>query len=493
VNRQIRQLALGLMACYVALFVTLNYWQVGRKQELNASFDNTRAIKREFNQPRGQIVTADGTVIATSVPNPPGAEFTYQRTYPTGDLYGNISGYYTYALGSTQLEKTQNDVLTGNTPEQKLRALPGLITGGGDNSGSVHITIRDDIQQEAKAALGEREGSVVVMDPTTGAIKAMWSYPGFDPNLVTNPDFDTAKAALTSMQNDPRDPLLANAYQQRYMPGSTFKVLTTSIALEAGAVDLATQFDNTTEWTPPQTDNPITNFEGERCGGDLTEVFTRSCNIPFAQLAVKVGWDTMLKGVADWGVGEPLPIDLPRPAASTFGSTENKEQNIPLLAMRGFGQNEDQMVPLHMAMVASTVANGGRMMKPFVVAETVDHDGKVLHTAEPSVWKTPITPQTAATLQGLMLSVAERGTASCCIALANGIPVAAKTGTAQLNGPGQPERSNAWIVAYAPADAPRYAVAVMLKGTNAEISSSTGGRLAGPVAKQVLDQAFAGE
>jgi peptidoglycan glycosyltransferase len=277
------------------------------------------------------------------------------------------------------------------------------------------------------------------------------------------------------------------------MPGSTFKVLTTSIALQAGAADLDSQFEDSTEWTPPQTDNPITNFEGERCGGDLTEVFTRSCNIPFAQLAVLVGWDKMLAGVADWGVGEPLPIDLPRAAASTFGSTENKEQNIPLLAIRGFGQNEDQMVPLHMAMVASTVANGGRMMKPFVVGETVDHDGKVLRTTQPAVWKTPITPQTAATLQGLMLSVAERGTASCCIALANGIPVAAKTGTAQLNNPGQPERSNAWIIAYAPADAPRYAVAVMLKGTNAEISSSTGGRLAGPVAKQVLDQAFAGE
>jgi peptidoglycan glycosyltransferase len=270
-------------------------------------------------------------------------------------------------------------------------------------------------------------------------------------------------------------------------------VLTASIALQSGVVDLSTQFENTSEWVPPQTNDPIQNFGGERCGGDFTQVFTRSCNIPFAQLAVEVGWDAMIRGVADWGVGEPVPIDLPRPAASTFGSVVDPEQNIPLLAIRGFGQNEDQMVPLHMAMVASTVANGGQMMKPYVVQETRDHDGNVLASTTPSVWKTPITPETATTMQGLMLSVAERGTASCCIALANGIPVAAKTGTAQLNGPGQPERSNAWIVAYAPADAPRYAVAVMLKGTNAEISSSTGGRLAGPVAKQVLDQAFAGE
>src|SRR3954447_18612007 len=141
-NRQIRQLAIGLMACYVALFVTLNYWQVGRKEQLDASFDNTRAIKREFDQPRGQIVTADGTVIATSVANPPRSAFKYQRQYPTGDLYGNISGYYTYAFGSTQLEKTQDDVLTGNTPEQKLRAVPAIITGDHDNSGTVATTIR---------------------------------------------------------------------------------------------------------------------------------------------------------------------------------------------------------------------------------------------------------------------------------------------------------------------------------------------------------------
>jgi peptidoglycan glycosyltransferase len=160
--------------------------------------------------------------------------------------------------------------------------------------------------------------------------------------------------------------------------------------------------------------------------------------------------------------------------------------------MRGFGGNEVQMVPLHMAMVAATVANGGVMMKPYVVDSTYDHQGRVLDRTEPEEWKRPISPQIAETLNTLMQSVATSGTASCCIALANGVPVAAKTGTAQLNQPGEPERSHAWIVAFAPADDPQYAVAVMLKGTNAEISASTGGQLAGPVAKTVLDAALAG-
>jgi peptidoglycan glycosyltransferase len=491
VNRQIRQLAGGLMACYVLLFVALNYWQVGRQEDLNAHFDNTRAIRREFEKPRGPIETIDGVVAAKSVENPPGSRFKFQRQYPTDELFAQITGYYTFAFGSTGLERTQDAVLTGNTGEQRLRNITGIITGE-DASGAVRMTLRDDLQRVARDALGDREGSVVVIEPSTGAVKAMWSYPSYNPNQIADPDFDTARDVLTFLNANPADPLLANAYQQRYMPGSTFKIITTATALEDGVLNLQSTFPDESSWVPPQTDNPIENFEGSTCGGDLTEVFTRSCNIPFAKTAVELGPERMIAGVKDWGVGEPLPIDLPRPAASTFGDTTNLDHKLPLLAMRGFGGNEVQMVPLHMAMVAAAVANGGVMMAPYVVDSTYDHDGRLLDRTQPEVWKTPISPQIASTLNTLMQSVATSGTASCCIALANGVPVAAKTGTAQLNAPGEPERSHAWIVAFAPADNPQYAVAVMIKGTTAEISASTGGQLAGPVAKTVLDAALAG-
>jgi peptidoglycan glycosyltransferase len=491
VNRQIRQLAGGLMLCYVVLFTALNYWQVGRQEELNARFDNTRAIRRDFDEPRGPIETVDRVVAAESIENPPGSEFKFQRQYPTGELYAHVTGYYTFAFGSTGLERTQNAVLTGSTGEQRLRNIPGIFTGE-DPSGSVRMTLRDDLQRVARDALGERPGSVVVLEPATGAVKAMWSYPSYDPNLVTDPDFARARDVLTFLDASPGDPLLGNAYQQRYMPGSTFKILTTSIGLQNGALDLQSTFPDESSWVPPQTDDPIENFQGTTCGGDLTEVFTRSCNIPFAKTAVALGPDAMTEGVAQWGVGETIPLDLPRPAASTFGNTRRLDRNLPLLAMRGFGGNEVQMVPLHMAMVAATVANGGEMMKPYVVDSTYDHDGRLLERTAPEVWKTPISPEIAGTLNTLMQSVATNGTASCCIALEGGVPVAAKTGTAQLNGPGEPERSHAWIVAFAPADNPQYAVAVTILGTNAEISASTGGRLAGPVAKTVLDAALAG-
>ena len=199
----------------------------------------------------------------------------------------------------------------------------------------------------------------------------MWSFPSYNPNQVADPDFDTARDVLTFLQALPGDPLLGNAYQQRYMPGSTFKILTTGIALENGTVTPETVFPDENAFVPPQTNDPIENFEGTTCGGDLLEVFTRSCNIAFARMALDLGVERMVQGVANWGVGEEVPIDLPRPAASTFGDTTDLAQNLPLLAIRGFGQNDVQMVPLHMAMAAATVANGGQMMKPYVVEATL--------------------------------------------------------------------------------------------------------------------------
>jgi peptidoglycan glycosyltransferase len=491
VNRKIRQLAVALMGLYVALFLGLNYWQIDRTEELASEPGNTRAIIRQFDTPRGQIVTADGVVVARSTPiEDPESDVKYQREYPTGDLFAQLVGYYTFGLGSTQLERTKSDVLTGGTFSQQVRALDDILSTDNDQSGEVRLTLRDDMQRVAKFLLGERQGAVVMIEVETGAVIAMWSWPSYDPNEVANLDYDAAYDYLTALQEDERDPLLASGYMERYMPGSTFKVLTTGAGLDAGTVDLQTAWPSETEWVPPQTNDPIENYAGSSCGGDMTEVFRRSCNIPFAQIATWMGPDQFQEYISRWGVGEEIPIDLPRAAASTIGDFTDIDQNLPLLAIRGFGQNDVQMVPLHMAMVAAAVANDGEMMKPFVVDAELDHEGRVIDRTQPDVWKRPVSRQTAEILQNLMVTVAESGTASCCIALEGGIPVAAKTGTAQLNGPGEPERSHAWITAYAPADAPKYAVAVMIEGTNAEISASTGGRLAGPVAKSMLDEVF---
>lgn len=490
-NRQIRQLAAALIVLYIVLFAALNYWQVDRTDELAAEPTNTRALIRQYDKPRGPIVSADGVIVARSVQTLGDSDVKFQRNYPTGDLFANVVGYHSFGLGSTQLERLQGDVLTGDTLTQELRSLENLIGRTGDVSGEVRLTLRADLQQVAKDLLGEREGSIVVIEPATGAIRAMWSWPTYDPNRVVGPDYDAAFEYVSELQADERDPLLANAFQQRYMPGSTFKVLTTGAALDSGTVTLETSFPDESEWLPPQTTDPINNYNGSNCGGDLTEVFYRSCNIPFAQMAVDMGPDTFEEYIGRWGVGETIPIDLTGSVASTIGDTTDLDQKLPLLAMRGFGQNDDQMVPLHMAMVAATVANDGKMMKPYVMEATLDNDGDLISRSDPSTWLTPISRQTADTLSDLMTEVAVRGTASCCLALDGGVSVAAKTGTAQLNGPGEPERSHAWIIAYAPVENPQFAVAVMLKGTDADISASTGGRLAGPIANDLLNAALA--
>jgi penicillin-binding protein A len=491
-NSKIRRLSLGLLVCYLALFVQLNILQVGKEEALSEDPRNDRQTIRDFNRPRGAIVTADGVVVARSVPTTdPGAEFRYQREYPTNDLFANITGYYTFNYGSTQLERNQSDVLAGTTPEQRIQAIGDLL-GGSDPTGSVVLTLRSDVQQVAKAALAGREGSVVVMEPTTGKILGMYSFPTFDPNLVAVHDSSTAGDVLAFLNNYPGKPLLANAYQERYMPGSSFKVVTTGIALENQITSLERSFPVESQYVPPQTNDPIQNYGGSACGGTMTEIFFRSCNIPFAQMAIELGPERMVAGIQAWGIGERIPIDLPGSVASSFGDVGDFTDNLPLLAIGGFGQGNDVMVPLHMAMVASTVANGGRMMQPYVVEATRYHDGSVLDRTDPQVWKTPISQTTADLLNGLMVGVVNEGTGRT-MQLANGIQAAAKTGTAQLNAAGEPQRSHAWIIGFAPAEAPRYAVAVMLKGTTDEISASTGGKLAGPIAKQVLDHLFATE
>ncbi|MFM8826230.1 MAG: penicillin-binding transpeptidase domain-containing protein, partial [Actinomycetota bacterium] len=480
-----------------ALFVSLTNWQVRQQNVLRADGRNNRTTLRDFDSERGRILTADNKVIAETVEVDrtahPNDKFDWQRVYPFGDLYAHLTGHYTFGFGSTLAEKKFDDVLSGRTAQQQLEAT-GSLFDKTDTSGTVHLTVRSELQEAAKAALKDREGSAVVLDPRTGAVLAMYSNPSYDPNKVASHDGGAVLGYLNELGADERKPLLANAWQERYMPGSTFKIVTTTVGLETGALNDLSVFPDSRSWTPPDTKKPIRNYGKKVCGGDLAEVFRRSCNIPFAQTAVTVGPSLFVNGVNKFGFDEQLPFDLPGAAWSTFGGTAAEfDDSLALLAIHGFGQGEVQVVPLHLAMIAGAVANGGEMRAPFVVADTRTAKGTVISATQPRTWKTPMAPATAAALRRLMVGVVENGTASCCLRLANGVVAAAKTGTAQLNPEGQKQRSHAWITAFAPAgegQVPRAVVAVMLKGVNDEISAGTGGRLAGPVAKTLLDTAM---
>ncbi len=486
-NKQLRGLAVVLMALFVLLFAQLNVLQVANADKYATDPRNTVELARDQARARGLIMTADGELVAQS--SPVDDRFAYQRQYPDGDLFAGAVGSFSPFFGATGVEQKYNDVLVGETSQQRLRGL-GALFSNKQRTGDVHITLRKDLQQVAKDALGEREGSVVALDVRTGAILAMWSYPAYDPNAVSGHDVAVAESTRKALLADERKPLLANAYQESYMPGSTFKIMTSTAALEHGvATDRV--WETETSYTPPNTTKPINNYGGERCGGDFFTVFKFSCNTPFARLGVELGAQTMVDTTKAFGFGEKLPIDLPGAVSSFFGGMGDFSQDEPRLAQSSFGQNAVTVVPLHLAMIAASVANKGKMMIPYVMDKTLDSDGTVLQTTKPQVWKTPMTEATAATLTQAMIGVVQGGTARCCMQLANGVQATAKTSTAQLRAPGDPRGplSHAWITAFAPADNPRVAVAVMLKASQ-EVTAGVGGTLAGPVAHNLLDAAM---
>ena len=191
-NKKIRQLAFGMMVLYVLLFAATNYWQVGRASDLNGDPDNYRAIRREFDRPRGDIITADGVVVAHSVPNPQGSTFPFHREYPLGTLYAGVTGYYSFGFGATQVERTQNAELTGQTAQQVIGNLEDIVRGG-DGTGDVCSRSTATSRTTARDALDGRNGSVVMLD-MDGRILAMYSNPTYDPNVIVNPDFDVGRA-----------------------------------------------------------------------------------------------------------------------------------------------------------------------------------------------------------------------------------------------------------------------------------------------------------
>jgi peptidoglycan glycosyltransferase len=488
VNKQLRRLGVGLIVCYAILFAQLNWLHVVKADSYNSDPRNDREIIRDFTRPRGAIVTADGVVVARSVPS--NDRFKLQREYPTADLFAGVGGFFSYVYGTDGVERQYNDVLAGQTPQQKLRGFANLFSDD-VNTGDVQLTLRNDIQTVAKEALGDKEGSVVVSDPRTGAILAMYSNPTYDPNTIATHDFGAAKAARDALLANPSKPLLMNAYQERYMPGSTFKIITATAALESGQFDVNSFFPPTAEYHVPARPTPIENYGGEVCGGTLPQVFARSCNTAFAEIGVTLGPDAMVNAAQSFGFNQDVPIDMPAPAHSFFPSVQDFENDVPngvspKLATSSFGQDEPAATPLQMNMAAAAVANNGVIMTPHVMAETRDSDGAVLDHYAPKPWLTVMPPEVAATMKDFMIGVVQNGTARCCLQLENGIQAAAKTGTAQLHPAGDPEASHAWITAFAPAEAPRAVVTVFVKASP-EVSAGVGATVSGPVAKQVLD------
>ncbi len=478
-TRQIRLLGLGLMACFVLLFAQLNRIAVFEAAELNDNPNNTRAILRDFTQPRGTVTTADGVVIAESVPSDD--RFELQRRYPEGSLFAGITGYFSFTLGSAGVEKTYNDELAGRTLDLSFQNLSDLFVDK-ERVGNLVLTVRADLQRLATDLLGQREGSVVAVDPRTGAILAMVSYPTYDPNQLADHNTQQAADVATLLDADENKPRLLRAYQDRFFPGSTFKVVTAAAGLTSGTVTRDEPvYPPSNGYVAPGTSRPLRNFGGGTCGGALFDILRISCNTAFAEMGVQIGPEAMIATAEGFGFNKDVPIDLTNPARSNFPT--DFERTLPALAQSAIGQNDVAATPLQMALVAAAVANDGQVMAPHVLDEVRDSDGNVVDTYDPEEWTRAMDPGTAALLREAMVGVVENGTATRLAV--PGFTVGGKTGTAQLGT--DPPRSHAWIIGFGgpPGEVPSIAVAVIIEGQEGA-SEQTGGRVAAPIAQALI-------
>jgi len=483
-NRAIRRVGIGIVALVLILVAQLTYLTIVDANNLKHNPHNVRALLSNANRPRGDIVTADGTIVAQSRTVSDGTVFKYLREYPTKELFAQTVGYQSFVFGSTGVENTYNNALLGRENQLNLNNIPDIFSGK-KTTGTVVLSLRADAQRLAQSALGTQRGSVVLLDVKTGAVLAMYSNPSFDPNpfVVHNNQF--AQAAFTAVQQNPDHPALPRSYRERYPPGSSFKTVTASVALEDGVATPNSTFPVRTELPLPQSTNTLRNFGGESCGGTLTLSFTQSCNTTFGQLGLQLG-DQFVPGMAKFGIGQAPPIDLSPgavtsvgPAAGTFSNSQ------PQFALAGIGQGAVAVTPLQMALVAEGIANGGVIMQPHVASEIRDANDKLIRRIDPSPWMTATTPQVAQAVTQMMIQVVNNGTGTA--AQIPGVTVAGKTGTAQT-APNQ--APHAWFVAFAPAEAPRFAVAVIVEhGGNAN-QEATGGRVAAPIAAQMLKLAL---
>lgn len=477
-NKQIRHLGYFLMALFLILFVQLNNVQVLQAEKFAEDPRNNRTAVKDFSSERGNIQTADGTVIATSVPVE--SEYNYLRTYPEGDLYGHVTGFFSFNYGNEGLERTYNEQLTGQT--FSLTSLGDLLKDR-VNVNNLTISINHKLQQTARQALGNRKGAVVAINPETGAILAMYSYPSFDPTALSTHDFAAVRQTRDALLKNPDNPMLPRAYRESYPPGSTFKVVTAAAAYESQPQLTTKRYPQLRFLDLPNSDRNLRNFGGASCGGSLPDLLRVSCNTGFAQLGLDVGGPAMIEQAQEFGFNKVPPLDLPAPARSRF--PESFGRNDPFLAIASIGQGNVSSTPLQMALVAAAIANDGVVMEPQVMSEIRNKDGDVVGKARPNAWARAMSASSAEKLRQNMVAVVRNGTAAG--AAVPGVQVAAKTGTAETAN----NLVDTWMIAFAPAEDPKIAVAVIVEDQPG-VSESTGGRVAAPIVKQMISTYLGG-
>jgi penicillin-binding protein A len=487
VNRQIVKLFGFTVALFAILIGFTSYWSVFDAEALKDKEANKRPLLEQQQIRRGRILAADGTVIARSVAKGKGDALRYVRRYPEGRLFGHPIGYSFVRQGNSEFEKYHDDELIGNSSE--FSSIFDELRGERQEGNDIVTNIDPAAQLTALEGLAAVPGfgAVVAIEPGTGKVKVLASNPQYDPNRVPY--------ELTKLnRNEVEAPLLARGTQSRYPPGSTFKVVTAAAALDSGTITPDTAID-----APGSLDVqglPLENDFGTSYSGlTLDDALTNSVNTWFAQVGERVGEDTLFEYMDKFGFNTKPAIDIPSEELTTSGIVELSTGDVlgpndPIdIARVAIGQERLLATPLQMAEVAAAVANRGTLMKPQIWNRVIDPDGRVIDELSPSEFSQPISEETAAELTTAMEGVVSSGTGTN--AAIPGIAVAGKTGTAETPGNatcgGGADENQAWFIGFAPADAPKIAIAASVECT-AEFGNDVAAPIFREVAESILDE-----
>ncbi|MFE4051436.1 peptidoglycan D,D-transpeptidase FtsI family protein [Streptomyces sp. YIM B13518] len=486
-NKPLRRVAIFCGLLILALLVRGNWLQYVQADELASDDDNRRVSIERYATPRGNIIV-DGKAITESVESKSG-DYKFKRTWTDGAMWAPVTGYSSQAFGSTQLEKLEDGILTGNDDRLFFRNTLDMITGKPKEGGSVVTTLSAAAQKAAYKGLGDKKGAVAAIDPTTGKILALASTPSYDPSKFAGASNEDAKAwQEVQKKNNPDDPMLNRALRETYSPGSTFKVVTAAAALEEGLVDdIDAKTDTPEPWIMPDTTTPLRNHGNIPCeNASLRTAMQYSCNSVFGKLSHEVGNEKMIEYAEKFGYNNP-ELDTPVRAAESVFPKDNRSQN----AMAGIGQASNRATPLQMAMVTAAIANDGKLMKPYMVDQLKAANLDTIETTEPQELSQPLSSENAQKIQEMMETVVEEGTGGN--AKIDGVTVGGKTGTAErgVNNSGTPY---AWFISYAKTDGGSpVAVAVVVEDSNATGADISGGGLAAPIAKAVMEAVLKGK
>jgi peptidoglycan glycosyltransferase len=487
VNTPVRRVAIAVMVMVLLLMGNLTYVQVVQAGDYRSDPRNQRVLLAEYSRKRGQI-SAEGQILASSTETDD--RLRYLRQYSDGPMYAPVTGYYSITYSSSGIERAADAVLNGSDDRLFARRLSDLITGRDPSGGNVVLTLDPEVQRTAYEQLTERgyTGSVVALRPQTGEILGMVSTPSFDPNELASHD---AEARMSAWQqfNEADPPVLPNrAISETYPPGSTFKLIDVAAALSSGRYSPDSQLTAAPAITLQSTNTQLQNFNGNACGtgetASLRDALQRSCNTAFAQLSAELGEQAIRSQAEQFGIGT-TDLQVPMPVAtSTIGDIPDTAS----LQQSSIGQRDVALTPLQNAMVVAAIANGGVVMQPHLISQIQSQDLNPVETTEPDRIGQAIDSSVARTLTEMMVNNENSYSGSGKI---TGVQIAAKTGTAEHGPNPQAVAPHVWYVAFAPAENPQVAVAVLVEsGGDRTNLAATGGTVAAPIGRAVIRAAL---